>query len=211
MMDKILSRECIEAWDSFFAAHLEFLTPMQRQTLSTQTFLQRLDFLERCVDQLTKHSREITAKNKRMYCLTPHSDSTLMWAHYAGCHRGICLEFSTAHPRIGGAMEVLYADRRPVIDWRVLNNSFELTKRMLLMKSQDWAYESEYRIVVQTDDCPGDFLALPLESLRRVIVGIRGDLEAVKAIVNECAPDVAVDIARQSSDEYRVIIPPTYV
>jgi hypothetical protein len=34
--------------------------------------------------------------DRRIYCLTPHADSILMWSHYADNHKGICLEFSTS-------------------------------------------------------------------------------------------------------------------
>ena len=32
-------------------------------------------------------------RKRRIYCLTPDPCSTLMWSHYGGSHRGICLEF----------------------------------------------------------------------------------------------------------------------
>ena len=32
--------------------------------------------------------REGIARQWRLYCLTPHIDSELMWAHYGDCHRG---------------------------------------------------------------------------------------------------------------------------
>ena len=31
----------------------------------------------------------------RVYCLSAKGDLPLVWAHYADCHRGVCLEFST--------------------------------------------------------------------------------------------------------------------
>ena len=50
----------------------------------------------------------------RIYCLTPHPDSLLMWAHYGDKHKGVCLEFdSTLH--FGRAYRVKYADNLPLI------------------------------------------------------------------------------------------------
>lgn len=35
---------------------------------------------------------------RRIYRLTPHADSNLMWSHYAETHLGICLEFGLDNP-----------------------------------------------------------------------------------------------------------------
>ena len=50
--------------------------------------------LEWMIDQITSEMREAIQKQYRVYCLSTHPNSTLMWAHYAASCHGLCLEFS---------------------------------------------------------------------------------------------------------------------
>jgi hypothetical protein len=88
----------------------------------------------------------------RVYCLTPHSDKSLMWSHYSNHHQGICLEFDTSQPVIGGAFQVGYRDALPALD--VLEISGEAAFQIFVTKSPDWHYEDEYRILAR--DGEGD-------------------------------------------------------
>jgi hypothetical protein len=36
---------------------------------------------------------EALCQSYRVYCLSEVCDSSLMWAHYADSHQGVCLEF----------------------------------------------------------------------------------------------------------------------
>jgi len=48
---------------------------------------------------------------RRIYCLTPRIDSTLMWSHYAENHKGICLEFAVKEGNVfGSAFKVIYEE-----------------------------------------------------------------------------------------------------
>ncbi len=49
--------------------------------------------LAKFIDDQSKDVQRMVCE-RRIYCLTPDADSTLMWSHYADNHRGICLEFS---------------------------------------------------------------------------------------------------------------------
>lgn len=51
------------------------------------------EFLESFSEGL---SRELC--KRRIYCLSVLNDSNLMWSHYTGNHRGICLEFKVDNP-----------------------------------------------------------------------------------------------------------------
>jgi hypothetical protein len=50
---------------------------------------------------------------RRIYCLTPKADSTLMWSHYADNHCGVCLEFSVANNMLP----------RYAAEWNIANNT----------------------------------------------------------------------------------------
>ena len=55
---------------------------------------------------------------RRLYCLTPSPDNTLMWSHYADDHKGICLEFANNNPLIRRARPVRYRKTYP--EWTPL-------------------------------------------------------------------------------------------
>ena len=67
------------------------------------------ELLRRSIDSLSGWVRQLTIERWRIYCLTPHADSVLMWAHYAEKHQGICLEFDARTEQVGRAYRVLYA------------------------------------------------------------------------------------------------------
>jgi hypothetical protein len=83
---------------------------------------------------------------RRIYCLTPKSNSTLMWSHYVQNHRGICLEFGVDNPLFRNALEVVYCRRYPVWIANKFEARHELTKDMIRTKAWAWRYEKEFRL-----------------------------------------------------------------
>jgi hypothetical protein len=101
-------------------------------------------------------------------CLTKRPDSQVMWAHYGEAHRGFVLEFESdnsffddrryeaiidwkwfgegpplVHPGFGTLKDVSYSDDRPCTD-----NPEEIPLESLFVKSKDWAYEQEVRMIL---------------------------------------------------------------
>ena len=75
-----------------------------------------------------------------------------MWAHYADDHHGICVGFRFvphlfASDDLAGytPYQVIYDDARPVV--RAAGDAAEAGVTMVSVKSTDWAYEREWRIV----------------------------------------------------------------
>ena len=108
----------------------------------------------------------------KIACLSERMDSPLMWSHYANKHFGFCLEYDFTHtiiknyPDLDDAkimlLPVIYSEKRPllpqVLTSPVLLESFvkgqavpdSLTEDImygLLFKSEEWAYEREWRII----------------------------------------------------------------
>ena len=114
---------------------------------------------------------------RRIYCLTPFADNTLMWSHYAEDHKGICLEFANNNPLIRHARAVRYTKNYPV--WTPQSygpgkdpNVLDL----LLTKAMDWCYEREWRIIASSLEGPmklynNDFVKLPQGALSAIIIG----------------------------------------
>lgn len=84
-------------------------------------------------------------------CLTAVVNNQLLWAHYASGHTGISIRFRATDHRhvdfLGQALAVTYQKERQAINF-YLDNLQDQTRKRLLTKSLDWAYENEQRILV---------------------------------------------------------------
>jgi hypothetical protein len=169
----------------------------------------RIDFIE----GLTKQNIALIDK-RRMYCMTPLPTCTLMWSHYAGNHRGICLEFGIDNPLFAKALSVIYQPKYPV--WSPMDFEAQQTRamEMLLTKAVEWGYEREYRIITLHNnelDTPLHVdekgrLPLPPGSLKSVIAGCQADYDAVNAIVKAHMPDLPVRRAVRVADHFKLTI-----
>jgi hypothetical protein len=164
------------------------------------------------MDDLSKGTQRKVSE-RRIYCLTPDPDSTLMWSHYAENHRGICLEFGVDNPLFSLALQVLYASEYPL--W--LPHEFEArqgrTIEMILTKAEEWRYEKEFRLIsilsgpethwLRTHD---NFFFLPPGALRSVIAGCQADYDAIKAIVEMHTSNLPVKRSVRVPNHYRLMI-----
>ncbi|WP_322003274.1 DUF2971 domain-containing protein [Marinobacter alexandrii] len=100
----------------------------------------------------------------RLCCFTNSKDNLLLWAHYGDSHKGMCLEFDSALQPISYARKVVYQDKYPTAQFPASNDDRVI--KPALIKSKNWAYEEEYRIIF-TPDCgvraPNDGKSLYLE------------------------------------------------
>jgi hypothetical protein len=120
-------------------------------------------------------------------CFSETNDHHLMWAHYAAEHNGFVIEFDTAHPafhQLGEPRKVEYLPHRPVYDaakgamgfWR--------------QKTEQWAYEREWRIVRELKHCETKTVngsaiylcPLPRSAVRAVYFGVRASTETEKQV-----------------------------
>jgi hypothetical protein len=139
----------------------------------------------------------------RVYCLGTDPVNSLMWAHYADCHRGVCLEYAVSEPSvIRGAMKCEYLEVYPPLSLADLGpDNLEALWRLVLIKAKCWEYEDEYRLVaferstvqtsgvLSTDSC---MLQLPPGAISAVLVGCRGDYNVIRDLVKRVAPEVKV-------------------
>ncbi|MEL1249911.1 DUF2971 domain-containing protein [Aurantiacibacter gilvus] len=80
-------------------------------------------------------------------CFSQTSTNELMWAHYADSHRGVCLEFDNSEIGEGWCpFPVRYSEERPRINLTNINET-ETFQQSVLLKSDAWAYEQEYRLI----------------------------------------------------------------
>ncbi len=149
----------------------------------------------------------------RVYCLGPDVQNTLMWAHYADSHRGICLEFSTRNDLICCALRVEYGREYPLM--RLYSDDPDENLIPLLTKSDVWSYEREYRLVAQersngTDHetlvTDNNYLKLPDGALTSIIVGCQGPFDDVQNLVRLHAPGLPVRKAVRIANRYALQI-----
>jgi hypothetical protein len=122
----------------------------------------------------------------RLDKIKPHEE-ILMWSHYSAGHTGLRVSFDTSKftLRSRSLIEVTYQQERVRIELSKLAKFDDSTLRdfshALTVKSSGWAYECEYRWIIDKRECfteetntePLDFIALPPEAVIRVDVGAR--------------------------------------
>jgi hypothetical protein len=114
-------------------------------------------------------------------------DSLLMWAHYGVSHTGFVLELDPTHPyfnarrttqdEFGHLRQVCYRDVRPSANLVDLDGP-----EMFLVKSNEWSYEREWRVlrplkeahdVVNVNGEEIHLFQLPADAIKTVILGAR--------------------------------------
>jgi len=167
--------------------------------------------LEWMIDEFTSEMDKAIQKQYRVYCLSTHPDSTVMWSHYASSCRGICLEFSVQNDLFCGALKVEYLPKYPLFS--IAATGDEAILRLLLTKSDVWCYENEFRIIASEHpfvfpDVPttkAGFVPLPKGALRSVILGAQmhpSDRDMVRALVNDSGWGVDLKVANFVPDRY---------
>ena len=103
--------------------------------------------------------------NFAITCFSKKSDEILMWSHYANKHTGFCVEYDFSKCTNWAALitlfPVIYSKNRPHFPMSIFeqsNNFKDITIkegndsiisliRLLLIKSDIWSYEEEWRII----------------------------------------------------------------
>lgn len=108
----------------------------------------------------------------RVACFTESPYSMLMWAHYANSHKGFCLEYEIppyGEPYIQlfhSLLPVIYSSKRVSILDQCLRSLqppgltedilWDIFKYGLLMKSLNWKYQNEWRLISCANMLSGD-------------------------------------------------------
>ena len=144
--------------------------------------------------------------------------SILMWSHYSDAHRGFCIEYdfsaiSAADLRRRLCFPVYYREKltnatRYVArsDPTNLNNLFGIY--LCLLKSDEWAYEKEWRIVMPTG--PAHATAeIRMPAPASIILGMRVDENNERWMAEHCRRnDIPLKKVRQRRDAFRLELVP---
>ncbi|HHZ8496375.1 TPA: DUF2971 domain-containing protein [Enterobacter mori] len=122
----------------------------------------------------------------RILSLSDNPTNILMWGHYAQSHSGFVIELDTNHPffsqrrshkdEFGFLRRVVYQKEYPSLDPLLSEN----TESHFLIKSSDWEYENEWRMLLpqsssdKTININGkeyDLYKIPSSSIKSIIFG----------------------------------------
>ncbi len=107
-----------------------------------------------CCDIISRNIVRDLNDSIGILCLSKNSDSLLMWAHYAEQYAGAIIEFDGSYEFFDGRIDVDYRPDRPKKDIGVyLREAEPIPLAELCVKSEQWRYEGEVRIIRKLADC----------------------------------------------------------
>ena len=116
-------------------------------------------------------------------CLSRNRSSLLMWSHYADSYSGAIVEFDEKHEFFKGCFDMEYSHCRPKTHISSYTDGGEpIPIAELCVKSKEWEYEKEVRVVRSLSDCtyigtsstfPVYVMDVPADCIKSVILGER--------------------------------------
>jgi hypothetical protein len=87
-----------------------------------------------------------------IFCVSKSSNALLMWSHYADQYSGAVIEFDGSHEFFNGQIDIEYRECRQKKDFdSYFTEPVPLAE--ICVKSIDWQYEKEVRIIRKLSDC----------------------------------------------------------
>jgi len=176
---------------------------LELQAMSTEKIS---EVLVRNVKQVFSANIEQFQKNCGVSCFSETNDNLLMWSHYAGHGKGICLEFNTAYEPVNKPLKVEYSKCIPEIDPVLIleDNNFNSVLSLYTTKSEHWSYEREWRVIHKL---AGTKYVYPAEALKSIYFGTelaQESIEIICLIIQGQNPNVKFFKGKRSTTEYRV-------
>ncbi|WP_241885185.1 DUF2971 domain-containing protein, partial [Brachyspira hyodysenteriae] len=139
----------------------------------------------------------------KIACLTTHNDNTLMWSHYADKHQGICIEYDInkilnenndkilikkiSYNKIMISYDTFINKQKKSINSVLIDNkTIDNITDLFTIKSKEWEYEDEYRILFydeKNENPNGTLINLPIKSICFGVQTSKEDKELVYNLV----------------------------
>lgn len=125
----------------------ERLTDTQRREFETSSTESLRAMFLRSAHSVLKDSRDRFLNESGVTCFSEVNDDLLMWSHYGGRYKGLCLEFDARAEPFDRIAQVRYVSKLPEIDVThlLVTNDFDPVVELFCTKSSAWAYEREWR------------------------------------------------------------------
>lgn len=142
-------------------------------------------------------------------CFSEKFDDPLMWAHYADCHTGFCIEYDYSPKKLNGnygMLPVTYTTQRPIYYLNeIVFCAEEIAKKLYSTKSAHWSHEKEYRLINYTfnneENRKGGSFKLPNGlKIKSIISGLKTSSENIKTL-KEVANKIDVNFEQITNDE----------
>lgn len=125
----------------------------------------------------------------RIFCVSKIRHSILMWSHYADKHKGLVVEFDTAHPSLASwgdesCLEVEYLPQKADFVFEA-RDSTAFERRLFAVarrKSPEWEYEQEVRYILPAPSDGGVLFPIEPGAITGVIVGARASAELMDEV-----------------------------
>lgn len=107
---------------------------------------------DRWIENLVIMARDLVQRLLQtiaVFCLSEPNNHSLMWAHYAASHSGFCTGYVSPVGIENPALirKVRYVQRPPMITpWQLVDDPSSVCEDLVLTKSAEWSYESEWRM-----------------------------------------------------------------
>lgn len=188
--------------------HFEFFMDLLiKKRLYGATFQELNDpmegyFISENFDESEWETMRETKKKVRICSLSKTYDNALMWAHYAGEHKGCCIEVEIPDST-WRCLEVRYQTTMPKLTSGI--NPDEAIETIFGVKSDYWSYEQEVRYVkiVQTTNEGKPYKAdLPIR-IKKIYLGIRAsNKDSIERIVKAIDSNIIVEKLKRSDIKF---------
>lgn len=170
------------------------------------------------LDDLAKSIDSSLNQNVGVLCLSEVKDSILMWGHYTDNHRGFVVGFDSDHgffakrrseqDEFGFLRKVNYQRERPEV---MLSDTS--SPAWFQTKSEQWAYEREWRIVSVLSEAdyrnnsapfPVCLFGFPQDAVLEIVIGMRSTPSLIQQVRSLAAhfPTATLLIAREDSSSF---------
>ena len=203
---KPLSDEEVESLRAFYLAQ-ERLSGSQREEFATSTTEELRGTFARAAASALRDNISRVLTTCGITCFSELNSDLLMWSHYGGRYKGICLEFDTRIEPFDRVRPVNYVSELPQLDVAdmLMNGNLDQAIDLFCTKSASWAYEKEWRALHKV---AGTKYVYPAEALTGIYFGpdIDGDsLEIVCLVLAGQNESVMLYRGERSTTEFRVL------
>ena len=157
------------------------------------------------------------------HCLSKKNNSPVMWAHYGGNLKGLCIGFKCSEvltqeedafdEDFGRGLPVKYKTDLPVVEMPLvkpgMKDQVDATIKLLLgTKSKEWEYEDEYRYIKKNNEGGSGLHSFPCSKIQEIIIGPFMEIaekEFILSIAREHLPDTRCYTSKISDTEYSVV------
>lgn len=137
--------------------------------------------LLRIGQDVVNHEIQRFVSQRGVSCFSEKADNLLMWSHYAGHHKGFCLEFRTDSEPLRKIRKVKYSASMPAFDLvpMLCDQDFDQVMDLFCTKSLDWQYEREWRAIHEE---AGTAYTYPSSALSGVYFGPESSFTSIEII-----------------------------